>query len=779
MRAKDSASTGLGRSRKVNRIPMTKPRLPAPARSRRSPSENLKFIGTAITLLWLAIFMAPAQAASQRYALVVGVSGYSDPIDPLEGPKNDVTLLVNLLTSEHWVSRSHMWVLADELEQAFYQPKVHADGLPTYRNIVDALDRIPKQVSAGDEVLIYLSGHGSYIPAVDRPGVRRKPDGVDEIFLPLDIKGWEDEKGVTNDLLDHDLGIKIAAIRGRGAFVWFVADSCNSGTLSRGTHRVRSVNPVSQLGIPARLFAGAQQCSPTAYVGPSQLYDGEGFVGFYATLPSLEEIEERFPKGGAPSELRPHGLLTWYWLRALKTAQLGTFSNLTRAIAAGYTEWGEDAPVPMFEGDLERAIGFGPAAGKLYSLVAQDRNIAISAGLLDDLDVGSRVEILDLRHDPPRLVATGQVKQSSADRSILAALLTAENSDSAGAVAASIRTTPSAFAARVTERSVSYVLTVAIQPDQGPEVSASDRALLTRVHSAMSSVLALPRDQQDAPLEPREWNATPEIRLEVRNGRLWFVPALGELVTKGGRQFLSLAPGDVSASSFNRTFGSIARGRNLVRVAKSLQRLPLARHVNTQVRLQPQRASGDHRCPTHQQGQSIPGSSTLIFDSTVSRSADLVLNDCDLVFITVKNSGSTTLDITPLYVDPWLRIYFLGDYVESYHGPLRLRPGESQPISYTEHTGQTFGVIPTGQGHIVLFATQADEGASTASDYRFLATDKNSTARGQHYTAGSIEELLASAAVGNGTLRSAPQADTRRTAAIVLDFLTSEPRPSQ
>jgi hypothetical protein len=748
------------------------------ARAARS-AFALRCLAIAVLVLLPAAGRTDPTSSPERYALFVGVSSYESPIDPLLGPKNDVTLLVNTFMSERWVDRSHMRVLADHLEDSFYTQKVRSDGVPTLQGILAGLDWLATRVNRNDEAIIYLSGHGSYLPATDKPGGKTKPDGLDEIFLPIDIKGWDDEKGVTNDLLDHDLGAKIAKIRAKGAFVWLIADSCHSGTLSRAGTRVRSVDPVAKLGVPAALFTGLGPGLPSDERSTSDAVESSNFVGFYATLPSLDEFEELFPRGGNTTELRTHGLLTWYLVRALRTGQIGPFSNMARSIIAGYSEWGTDAPVPMFEGALQREAGLGVAKGRVYAIRVQGKTISVAGGLLDDIDKGSRFDILDLRRDQPTIVGSGIVREALADKSLLSLLIperigSISQASAVARLASSISATPSAFGARLSERALMYRLRIAPPSNADSSASSSERNLTTRVQVDLAAVFALPQDEQDTPLELNAGGDLADVRLIVRDGRVWFTPVLRQLVTKGGLQPFSIAGGDVTPTTINKALGIIGRGRNLLRVATLLQDSPLARSLSSRILVEAQHPSADGTCPPHKRDQPVPQGSVVAFDSSSNRLADAVIQNCDNVFIVLTNKGAKTIDITPFYIDHWLRIGFLADYFEATYGGLRLRPGQSQAISYTEHTSQAAGVSPSGQGHIVLLGTEADESAPIASDYRYLATDRSDAVRGDQYSPGSLAALLSSAAVGSGAFRSAPRVDASQAAAVVLNFVTRD-----
>src|SRR5690606_19996963 len=82
-----------------------------------------------------------------------------------------------------------------------------------------------------DFVYLHLSGHGAQQP---ERKAGDETDGLDEIFLPVDIQKWADRaSGVPNALVDDEIRDALDAIRAKGAFVWVVFDCCHSGTATR------------------------------------------------------------------------------------------------------------------------------------------------------------------------------------------------------------------------------------------------------------------------------------------------------------------------------------------------------------------------------------------------------------------------------------------------------------------------------------------------------------------------------------------------------------------
>src|SRR5262249_16909747 len=69
-------------------------------------------------------------------------------------------------------------------------------------------------------------------------------DGIDEIFLPADIKkGTGNPLRVPNAIIDDEIGEWLGAITAKKAHVWIIFDCCHSATMTRGTEVVRELPP--------------------------------------------------------------------------------------------------------------------------------------------------------------------------------------------------------------------------------------------------------------------------------------------------------------------------------------------------------------------------------------------------------------------------------------------------------------------------------------------------------------------------------------------------------
>jgi hypothetical protein len=284
--------------------------------------------------------------ASERYVLLVGVGKYPSlkPAFQLTGPPNDMRLVKDVLEGDPFrINPARITVLTD------WQTDKRL--LPTRANIEREFDRLASLVQKGDQVFILLGGHGSQQPADDDPN-DFEPDGLDEIFLPSDVSGWDGAKGrVVNAIADDEIRVWLDRIRKPGAFVWIAFDSCHSGTMIRGgpasVERERQI-PMAEL-IP---LDGRRQIRPAeaSRGGPSAADRARGELGtdagdvfaIYAAQPY-----ETTPESGDPA----YGLFTSTMSEVLKQARSTlTYRELAERITERYRTLNRIAPTPMFEG---------------------------------------------------------------------------------------------------------------------------------------------------------------------------------------------------------------------------------------------------------------------------------------------------------------------------------------------------------------------------------------------------------------------------------------------
>jgi hypothetical protein len=333
----------------------------------------------------------------ERRALLVGVTRYPGlkANRQLRGPANDVVLFRDLLMHHFRFPKEGIVTLAEHVKN---------DELrPTRANIVRHMESLIAKAQSGDQIVVFLAGHGSQQPDNDSEGLDDEPDGLDETFLPSDIGEWDAGKSiVTNAIIDDEIQIWLDGLRKKGAFVFFVADSCHSGTLTRGNGTEVSRNIDSADLIPQHVLTAARR-KAAAHRSTSfaaQRSDGldlppnrGGLVALYAAQSGEEEIEALLPRNADAPQW--HGLLTYTFAELLAQARTPlTYRELIRQIHQRYIALGRRGhPTALMEGtNLQREI-LGetdwPARPQLTLSHTASRGFGVDSGAMHGMTKGS------------------------------------------------------------------------------------------------------------------------------------------------------------------------------------------------------------------------------------------------------------------------------------------------------------------------------------------------------------------------------------------------------
>lgn len=361
---------------------------------------------TMIFFVTVGIFVLQAAgcpaSARTNYALIVAATDYPSLEHKfwLKGPNNDAILVRDYLASNSAVS------FAPE------NIRVLATGIglrePTHASILEELDRLVLEVADGDFVYLHFSGHGSEQPVtVDQT----ESSGRDQVFLPSDVKlAPSGTNIIPNALLDDDVGKALDAMRGKGAFVWVVFDSCHSGSMTRGTPVLdagmdRKIDP-EVLGITASSFLAAAP-KATGVKLPYRMSSlstqprstNGGLVAFFAAHTDEVTQEKPFVKTwiDGTSQSTVFGVFTYTLFSVVARNPGISYRQLAQSILREYAIRHIIRPTPVFEGDLD-AIVFqnNPAATVLQwpISISQDGVYSIAAGQLQGLSTSSRLLIV-------------------------------------------------------------------------------------------------------------------------------------------------------------------------------------------------------------------------------------------------------------------------------------------------------------------------------------------------------------------------------------------------
>lgn len=750
------------------------------------------FAGLRAVFLWTLVALlaatSAASAAGARRALLVGVSNYpKETVGDLQlaGPKNDVALMIDTVARMGFADRDTI-VLADALEETG-SPR-RADGPPTRAAILAALADLGARSGPGDFVLLYFSGHGSQQPDPD-PAKRPvpKPDGLEEIFLPIDIGPWEDSVGaVANALVDHELGRAVATIRATGAEVWVVIDACHSGTMTRaaGEGQIKQVAP-EVLKIPeaalekaraaARGLAPATRGGTAAGPAAHGWFDGPvasaattrsgaalakaaapgGYVAFFAAYPDQLALQKNLPRGYGTEERRPHGVLTFYLAQALRSGRVATFRDLAHRVMAGYDQFGQ-APTPMFEGDLGAPVPGGASDGVMrWPVTVEGDRLSVGAGVVDGLGVGAVVALATLEA-PDTVRVFARIEAAGAAKAV-AKPIEREGLAFDAALAGESLT------ARLVEKGADFVYRVA-RPPRRP-ATEEERA----VAAALDAIAATPSGAVTI-VDPAE---AAELRLFVEEGRVWLVADDAEFLKSGRRQSPSVAlPAGADAKTVRalveRPLIAMAKARNLVRVAGLIGPGTLPAEVAIEASVVRDGgtagagavAADDRDCPALD--PSRPPTGAVAFEPTASPR----LGHCDTVWFHLTNRGTRPVDVTPLYVD--------GAGGVAYMGPpegLRLDPGgvtRSFPLRIVTWSRKRKMPLPIGREHLLMVMVEVEGREALPADFRHLAQATPTGIANRGAGASPLGGLLEAASFGGAT-RGAPPAAAIGTAGIV-DF---------
>lgn len=153
-----------------------------------------------------------------KKALLVGIN-YKNTENELYGCINDVNNIKSFLTSQCYYQNDKIKLLTEDEETK-----------PTKDNILLGFDWLLENVVAGDILVFYYSGHGSFV----RDTNKDESDLRDEVIVPLDYM----ENGIiVDDIIMANLIKKVPS----NVTLWCFSDSCNSGTVVDLLYNYRSL----------------------------------------------------------------------------------------------------------------------------------------------------------------------------------------------------------------------------------------------------------------------------------------------------------------------------------------------------------------------------------------------------------------------------------------------------------------------------------------------------------------------------------------------------------
>jgi hypothetical protein len=344
------------------------------------------------------------QAIGKRHALLVGCTVYPGLPEKhqLRGPSNDVALTTKLLKERFGFTDDEIVTLVHENAEAMR---------PTRDNVAREFAALVERVAAGDTVFIMIGGHGSQVKN-DNPADSKdvELDGLDEVFLPEDIGGGSVASPAQGFIRDDDIGAWLTAIRAKRAAVFFVADTCHSGTIERGgldegsLTRTRFVDPeildpnVGKLP-PATAGNGADAGELSAPAGIADTTtetstDLGPLIALYAVSDADFEHEEVMPPYERTSGV-VYGRLSYTLSDVLTRARRPlTYRELAQQIGWRYQGWSWDQEMAFLNGSSQQfdvaVLGRERWRDRsAVTLVRGEYDMALDVGMLHGVTVGS------------------------------------------------------------------------------------------------------------------------------------------------------------------------------------------------------------------------------------------------------------------------------------------------------------------------------------------------------------------------------------------------------
>jgi hypothetical protein len=600
--------------------------------------------------------------ARENHALLIGASTYPNLDERfwLRGPANDIDLVATYLQSNPVAQfePDKITVLADGVE---------GGTAPTLAAIRQGFADLAAQVQPGDFVYLHFSGHGSQAPALD---ASTEVDGLDELFLPVDIGPWNDTVGtVENALVDDEIGQLIDSIRAKGADVWVVFDSCHSGTATRAAAgledevRERKLGPAA-LGIPPEQMLAAEGTSralpdprsaPAPAVESTETTANMGsLTAFFAAQTNETTPEKNMPKGKAGRRLQ--GVFTYTLFETMAERPGITYRQLAQEVLRKYSVLNLARSTPLFEGALDDPIFGTGAAGRIlqWPVQTKGKSVTLPAGRLHGLAEGEELILLRAPVDTDDAAMASFVVDSL---STFEAKLKPKGD---------VVDIPKGAVMRKVSASVDLTLTIAL-PASG---SAPADALQTAIAWARDRALIGPRVQFVPAGDPAD------LRLAVipdspRPDALWFLPASGVTEVDEYDTLYSISTADKDAEQLAYTFAdniaAMSKVLNLMKVGQTPSRKAL------EVEASLIRARFDMETE-----DIVDGSHTAVTATGVVR----MVPD-DVIGLKLSNPNKTPVDFNVLYVG--------SDYSVTFMGNGRLQPGDTLAEDFVLVTDEAFG----------------------------------------------------------------------------------------
>ena len=282
------------------------------------------------------VLQTPLQA--EQHALLIGISDYQhDGIDDLEGPIHDVSALHDVLVEKWGLTQKNVVTLINEQASEI--------------NIRSAFQSLIEDTKAGDDIMIYFSGHGTSVADKHFGAKLNLPDGSGALvtydFNPVKhrkrIKANIEAGDEVDGLLIGRYEIKqLLQTLSQDRTAWVIFDSCFSGnaatrSLYRGSiplqKRLLNIKLGTEYEPEVKVGnTGASRCTDCDVVNKDGAFDYENVIYFGAANDTQEAIDissASIKAGMQTIDGKPHGGFTDALLRQLNNPDLIIHESLS------------------------------------------------------------------------------------------------------------------------------------------------------------------------------------------------------------------------------------------------------------------------------------------------------------------------------------------------------------------------------------------------------------------------------------------------------------------
>ena len=304
------------------------------------------------------------------------------------------------------------------------------------------------------------------------------------------------------------------------------------------------------------------------------------------------------------------------------------------------------------------------------------------------------------------------------------------------------------------------------------DVTQASTAAAQAVERSLAALGALPTDRRPVAFERSKSAAQADIELRVVGDQLWLLAPGSTLPSASSGRIPAINAAGLTGTQLGLVLRAVARSRNLTRVAAAIASTPAARSLSARPFVERVSGQGGKCAFPSNYAKTIP-SAARAADIGVAGEKPLPLDNCDLLYLELKNRGSDTIDVTPLYIG--------ADHSVTYIGPretLTIAPGSSEVVvtGISTDNGQFAGLE-----QIILLAVARPSRTALGADLRRLSAPGLAAlqARPAAETQRSGDPLAAlydEAGDGSGAVRSGqvPIGDGRSGALRIL--LNTVPR---